>query len=340
MFSSNRTLRPQRRAPSGIFLSCLLLLWWAACQQVADRSATGLLHTLAGGAFVPLLAALFLLFLTILGFLALDILRGHRAQSLRSLLSLPERTTAAREWLIGGAVGWGAVIVAILPLVLRRSLYVQTWFAPRGLLAAALSLATIGLSTLTTEAIFRGYGFERLRSSVGATWATLLLSLLYAAVVSFSLGSVVAFFVSFAFALLLATAWRRTHALWAPWGVHFAWNVALGVLFGLPLFGGAELSTIIQGQAQGPRGLTGAGLGPIAAPWTIIVLLLSTLVLVRVMRNFAWAYTHAPIVAGGYPMDVAPPPAHIAMEATPPPPLVQILPNTPQTGSRDGPLSE
>ena len=341
MFAATRALRPQRRAPSGVALTCLLLLWWAACREVADRAATGLLHATAGGAFVPLLAAAFLLFLTILGFLALDILRGSRAPSLRSLLSLPARTTAGREWLIGGAVGWGAVIVAVLPLVLRRSLYVQTWFAPRGLLAAALSIVTVGVSTLTTEAIFRGYGYERLRTSMGPTRATVLLSALYALIVSFSLSSMTALFVSFVFALLLATAWRRTHALWVPWGLHFAWNVALGVLFGLPLFGGAQLSSVIQGQAQGRRVLTGAGLGPIAAPWTVVVLVVGILVLFRLTHDFAWAYTHAPIVAGGYPMDVTPPRAHVAMEqSSPPPPLVQILPNTPQTGSRDGPLSE
>lgn len=340
MFASNRTPRPPRRAPSGFTLTCLALVWWAACREVADRSATGLLHSVAAGAFVPLMAAAFLLFLTILGFLALDILRGYRAPSLRALLSLPARATASREWFLGGAVGWGAVVLAILPVVLRRSLSVQTWFAPRGLLAAGLSLATIALSTLTTEAIFRGYGFERLRTSMGPNRATLLLSAVYAVIVSFSMGSLTAFFVSFTFALLLAMAWRRTHALWLPWGLHFAWNAALGVLFGLPLFGGAELSTIFQGQVQGARGFTGAGQGPIAAPWTVVVLLGALLLLFRVTRDFAWAYTHPPVIAGGFPMDVAPPSAHAAMEqSAPPPPLVQILPNTPQTGSRDGSLS-
>ncbi len=343
MFASNSSpnpgTRPPRRAPSGVALTCLAILWWGACREVADRASTGLLSSLSAGAFVPLLAAIFLLFLTILGFLALDILRGYRALSLRSLLSLPERATAVREWSVGAAVGWGAVIVAVLPLVLRRALYLQTWFAPRGVLAAVLSLATIAISTVTTEAIFRGYGFQRLETSMGPNRAMLLLSALYAIIVSFSLGSMTALFVSFALALLLTTAWRRTHALWLPWGLHFAWNAALGVLFGLPLFGGTELSNVIQGQAQGPRGLTGAGLGPIAAPWTFVVLLAAMLVLFRVTRDFAWTYTHAPIVAGGYPMDVAPPPAHTALEqSAPPPPLVQILPSSPQNGSRDGPL--
>ena len=47
--------------------------------------------------------------------------------------------------------------------------------------------------------------------------------------------------------------------------------------------------------------------------------------LYRITGEYAWAYTHPPIVAGGYPMDVAPPAAHIAMEAVAPAPLGQIL---------------
>ena len=338
MFASNPNLRPSRRPPGGVALTLVTLIWWGACREVAERAATGLLGSVLGGSFVPLLAAVFLLFLVVLGFVAMDMLRGQRA-SLRSLLALPTRATSSREWLIGAAIGWGAVIVAILPLVLRRAFYVQTWFAPRGVLAAFLSLATLALATLTLEAVFRGYAFRRLESSLGSNRATVLLSAAYALIVSFSLGSLMPLVISFLFAVLLTSAWRRTHALWLGWGLHFAWNAALGVLFGLPLFGGTELSNVIQAQARGPRGLTGGGLGPISAPWTVAVMLGATLILVLVTRDFAWAYTHPPIIAAGYPMTVPAPAEHVAMETSAPsPPLVQILPSTPQGGTRIDPL--
>ncbi len=334
MFAANANLRPARRTPNGVVLTLLLVVWWGACREVAGRAATGLLGTFAGGAMVPLLAAAFLLFLTLLGVLAVEILRGTRS-SMRSLLGLPKRATANREWLIGAAVGWGVVVVAVLPLVFRRALFIQTWFSPRSLLEASLSLITLAIGTLTTETVFRGYGFQRLEASLGSNRATLLLSLAYAVIVSLSLASMTAFLVSFSLALLLTTAWRRTHAIWLAWGLHFAWAAILGVLFGLPLFDGTELSNVIQAQVQGPRRLTGAGLGPIAAPWTVFVLLGAIALLVWVTREFAWAYTHPPIIAAGYPMDVAPPTAHAAMEhSAPPPPLVQILPTTPQDVSK------
>lgn len=339
MFASNPNARPQRKPPGGVAVTFLGLLWWGICREVSGRAATGLLGSVAGGAFVPLLSAIFVLFLVVLGLFALEMLRGKRAGSARQVLCLPRRPTAAREWGVGAAIGWAAVVMAILPLALARALYVQTWFAPRGILAAVLSLATLGLSTLTTEAVFRGYGFRRLESTIGPNRAMVLLSAIYALIVSFSLGSATAILISFLLALLLATAWRRTHALWLPWGLHFTWSAALGVLFGLPLFGGTELSTVIQAQAQGSVRLTGAGLGPIAAPWTGFVLLGAIVLLIVVTRDFAWAYTHSPIVAGGHPMEVAPSAAHTAMEQTaPPPPLVQILPSTPQVRSRTDPL--
>ena len=334
MSASNSNLRPSRRPPSGVALTLVTLLWWFACREVAERAATGLLGTLAGGAFVSLLASIFLLFLVVLGFLATDMLRGQRA-SLRSLLSLPKRATSSREWLIGAALGWGAVVIAVLPLALRRALYVQTWFAPRGVLAALLSLATLIVATLTAEAVFRGYAFRRLESSLGPNRAMLLLSAAYALIVSFPLGRLMPLLISFLFAVLLTSAWRRTHALWMSWGLHFAWSAALGVLFGLPLFGGTELSNIIQAQAQGSIQLTGRGMGPIAAPWTLVVIAGSIFVLIWSTRDFAWAYTHPPIIAAGYPMTVPPPPEHAAMETSvAPPPLVQILPNTPRGETR------
>ena len=337
MSSANIHLRPQRRAIRGFVLTALLVIWWGACRQVAGQAATGLLGLVEGGAFVPLLAAVFLLFLMLLGFMGLDLLQGRR-ETLRELFDLPKRPTSRREWLIGAALGWGAVIVALLPLALRRGLHIQTWFAPRGFLAAAISLLTLATATLATETVFRGYGFRQLQDSMGKNRAAILLSAVYALIVSLTMG-LTAVVISFLFAMLLATAWRRTHALWVTWGLHFAWGAALGVLFGLPLFEGSEFSNVIQAQVEGPRGLSGSGFGPIAAPWTAFVLLSAILVLVWVTGDFAWSYTHPPIVAAGYPMDVAPPPAHVAMERAAPPPLVQILPTTPEDGSRGGPLN-
>ena len=325
--------RPVARS-SGAAAALLALLWYAISHELADRSATGLLARLAGGLFVPLLRPVFLLFLLAVGWSLLEMVR-RRSPSLRELFGLPARPTASREWALGSALGWGIALLAVLPLALGGALYPQLWLEPRGWLTALIGLLAAGLSTLAVEAAFRGYTLKRLQGSLGPAGSSILLSALYAVMMNVAFGNWIGMLVSFLFGLLLSMAWFRTHGLWFGWGINFAWRVILGLLFGLPVAGGTDLASVVQTQAEGARWLTGAGFGPSCAPWTLVVVLLAMPLLFRLTRDYAWSYTHAPIVPAGYPMDVPPPPAHEAMEkSAPPPPLVQIAPATAEDRSR------
>jgi hypothetical protein len=136
------------------------------------------------------------------------------------------------------------------------------------------------------------------------------------------------------FALLLAMAWLRTHALWVGWGMHFAYRAVTAIVLGLPVAGRAEFGSPTDMIASGPRWLTGGAFGPDAAVLTGLAMLGGMIVLYRATRDLAWTHTFRPIVPAGYEVTVAPPAAHVAMEKTAaPPPLVQILPTTPQTRS-------
>ncbi len=120
--------------------------------------------------------------------------------------------------------------------------------------------------------------------------------------------------------------------------MHFAWTASMGVLFGLPVAGALDYSTLFQATTTGRLWLTGGEYGPEASLLLLFPLIVGLVVLVRVTRDYAWNYTHAPIVPGGYPMDIAPPAAHTAMEKAEQerkPSLIQILPSTPQGRSID-----
>ena len=83
--------------------------------------------------------------------------------------------------------------------------------------------------------------------------------------------------------------------------------------------------------------LTGGSYGPDGAVLTAVLLLVAVPALYAVTKDWAWSYTHREITGAGYAVEVAPPAAHAAMERSAvaaPPPLVQILPVTPQTFSR------
>ena len=172
--------------------------------------------------------------------------------------------------------------------------------------------------------------------------ATLVLALIFTAWTPESLSApILSSLLTMLFGIVLAIAYLRTHGLWLPWGLHFAWAVSMGRLFGLPVRGVTQFTAVVDTRAVGPMWLTGGSYGPAAAVLALPMLLLGAVVLYRTTRDYAWHYTHVPIVAAGYAMDVAPPPAHQAMEAAAKTPaLVQILPSTPQGGGVNPPSGE
>ena len=329
--------RPSRTLD--LALSAAAIAWFLAARELADRSAAGISQRLDLLAVGSVLRPLFLLFLLLVGFYAFDLV-SRRRSSTRDLLGLPARPSTRYEFSLGAALGWSALLLSVLPIALFGALHIQLWTEPRAFLYALASLLSAALAALAVEVAFRGYAFRRLIEAMGPTSATLVMSAVFALVFSFNSGAGgTGFLVLTTLGLLLSIGWLRTHALWLSWGLHFAWIASMGLLFGLPVAGSTDLSSIIQSFAAGRRSITGGAFGPEAASFTLLVLLLALIPLVRLTRDFAWNYTHKPIVPAGYPMDIPPPAAHTAMAAAPPPPppLVQILPSTPQQRSTSDP---
>lgn len=321
--------RSSRAVPIAVFGAAIA--WFLAAQNLAARSARGLTNRFDIDSARPLLSSLFLLFLLVIGFSLLATI-ARRPASARTLVGLPNRATSAREWLLGAAIGWGAAVLSVLPLAFSRSLSVGFWTEPRAFGLIFLNLAAMAAGSLAEEIVFRGYPFHRLIEAIGSTRATLVLSALYGLFhMLVGHGSVAAFFITFLAGVLLALGWLRTHGLWLPWGLHFAWNASLGIIFGLPVAGSVEGSTVIQSTAYGRTVLTGGHFGPEASLWAVAALSAAIGVLVRTTRDYSWNYTHPVITPGGYPMDVARPAVHNQMEQQArQSSLVQILPATPQ----------
>lgn len=327
--------RSERTLQMALFVTSMV--WFLTSDVLAARAARGISDRFGVAIARPLLASLFLLFLLAVGFSMLQVI-ASRSSTLREILGLPNRSTASREWGIGAAIGWGGVVLAVLPMALFGALHVTLWTGSRALLLTILNIATLALASLAEEVGFRGYPFRRLIDAIGPTAATITLSVLFGAMHLFNPAATwISVLVTIFAGALLSIAWLRTHGLWLGWGLHFAWNASMAVLFGLPLSGLTEFSTFIQTRTYGRPWLTGGDYGPEAAFFTLVVLVAAIVVLVRVTRDFAWQYTFRPIVAGGYPLDVAPPPQHTAMEkeAAAKASLIQIMPSTPQGRSAE-----
>ena len=327
--SADRTSKTLQVA---VFGTCAA--WFVASEILAGRAARGLANNFDFDSGRQLLSSIFLLFLLAVGFSLLNTI-SHRYGSLRSVLGLPKRPTARAEWVIGAAIGWGIVVLTVLPMALAGALYVHLWTAPRAFWLLLLNLSTFAVAALAEEVAFRGYPFRSLIDAVGPTGATVLMAVLFGVLHMVNNNATwTSVIITMLAGVLLSVGWLRTHGLWLPWGLHFAWNASMGIVFGLPVSGTTDFSSVVRTRAIGPLWLTGGYYGPEAAVFTVVAIAVGIVVLVRVTRDYAWHYTYTPLVAAGYPMDAQPSAAHTAMEKEArPATLVQILPTTPQSRS-------
>ncbi len=331
-----------RRTPD-LLLFAGFTAWYFGAGALSARAASGFSTRLGLVAGRSLLEACFHLFLLVLGFRALQVMARQTVPA-RVMVSLPRRASAAREWSLGLGIGWGMVVAALLPLLFSLHLHVRVTGQVDAIRSTLVGLAAIGVAALTAEIAFRGYPFRCLIGAVGPTTAVILMMAgagfaVWRDPFSTSAGVLAAMLVT----LLLSLGWLRTHGVWLSWGLHFGLVAALGVLFGLPVAGGLAVETgraaAIQGSTGGPEWLSGGDFGPEAGLFSLLVLMGAVVVIYRTTRDYAWNYTHVPILPAGYEVVVAPPAAHTAMEeqAAKAPALVQILGATPQSMSAERP---
>lgn len=320
-------------------------LWIIAAQGLAFRTAAGFSIRFNLSIFSDLIQQLFFLLFLLWGFAVIHWLAtrspnpdpASRFGRVRSTNALPARATTREEFLRGAALGWSLLLAAILPMVLLGTLHPEFNLSLSNLGYAILSLLTLALATLALEVAFRGFLFIQFLEATGPVFATVFLSFLYATLSAFHPNATpLSILDTFLFAVLLCTAYLRTRALWIGWGIHFAWTASAALIFGLPIPIDLGYNNLIFTSATGPSWLTGGPYGPQAALFTAIILLLGIGLLHRLTRHYAWEYTYTPPTPSGYPMDIAPPAAHTAMEtaaAAAPAPLVQILGSTPTAAS-------
>jgi membrane protease YdiL (CAAX protease family) len=313
------------------------LLWVFAAQTIAASASAGLSNWFDIVDERLLISSIIQFFLLTLGFAVLQSISG-RPRKLGEVLGLPRRATAREEWTIGAALGWGAMVLAVLPMAIFGSLRVHFSTQLHSFELLFINLATLFMAAIAEEVAFRGFAFRRLIDATGPITATLTSAIIFGLVHLQNPDSTwIGVLITMLAGVLFSVAWFRTHGLWLPWGFHFAWNASMGLLFGLPVSGYTIFSSVVETRAVGRTWLTGGDYGPEAAFFTLFAVLASIVVIIFVTRDYAWNYTHPPIVPGGYPLDVAPPPAHAAMEQDAQQAaagsLVQILPTTPNTMS-------
>ena len=301
---------------------------------VARSFARGMAVRVHNDAWEPLTEQALFAALLIFGYAAFGSLFDRQRGSIAAQ-GLPFRSGWTREAGAGIAVGWGAVVVCVLAMVVIGGIAVVVNLQPSAIPWLVADAAYFSLLALGEEVAFRGYGFQRFSAVVGSSGAAFGFALFYAIIHALQPGSTNASIaISVVFSFLLTTAYLRSRALWMSWGLNLAWKASQALIFGLPVAGVSSHSPLIEGNPMGPFWLTGGGFGLDASWFACIVLLAAFPIVYRLTRDLDFRYNVPVIVPGGIPVDLdaaARRQHESAMgPAEPPAPsLVQILPAAP-----------
>ena len=171
-------------------------------------------------------------------------------------------TTAVRDVGIGALVGAGWLILCL------GALWVFGALQPARSIqlaepALAWSAAALFVNTVTQETLARGYVFQTIQTHTNTLWAIAASSVLFAAYHAGAFnGSWLAAINVFLAGVLFASVYLASGSLWAPIGLHFAWNLLVGPVLGLTVSGRASLALGTPALAlRGPDLLTGGTFG-------------------------------------------------------------------------------
>jgi hypothetical protein len=189
-----------------------------------------------------------------------------------------------RDFLVGSIIGVLSLALATLIATIGGGL--RFTLSGREILLQViqtlmLSAVLFIIAALAEEALLRGYPLQTMTRAglfaAGALITSLAFAGLHLGNPNFKLG--IAVFNLVIAGIWFAVAYWRTRSLWFPLGIHWAWNWALGSLFGLPVSGITEIAPhpLLRGVDLGPVWLTGGSYGVEGGIAGTVALIVSTI---------------------------------------------------------------
>ena len=237
--------------------------------------------------FTPLARALYasvLLLILLWSFSALLFSLDRVRTPLLGAGGLPGGSELLRDAAAGVVVGVALVSASVTVVALAgRVRFEYLGIHPAAML---LSLWALIAAAMVEELTFRGYPLHRLMEAVGTPAAVAITSLLFGfAHLRNPHASLWGAVNTAEIGVLLAIAYVRTRSLWLPWGIHFGWNLALGMGYGLVVSGYSEFSSAVAGSLAGPSWLTGGEYGIEASVTATLVNLAGIFVLLLLVKQ-------------------------------------------------------
>ena len=153
------------------------------------------------------------------------------------------------------------------------------------------ALNTVGLMwavAVCEELLFRGVLFRLLEEKTGTYGAIVVSGLVFGGLHILNPDATVwgALAIAVEAGLLFGAMYAATRTLWLPIGVHMAWNLAEGGIFGTAVSGsGHGPASLLNAATSGPEVVTGGQFGPEASIIAVLVCGVPTLVFLRLARR-------------------------------------------------------
>ena len=261
-------------APVRLILGFVWLVFVLVVGQVAVL--------LAGGhALLSVLAALVVAALSLLAYAGF--VRGLERRPVHEL-ALPG---AGREFLAG--VGLGALLFSLtIGLLAVFGAYqvtgINSWTVVLPVLAISIT------SGVVEELLFRGILFRIVEEGLGSLLALVISGLIFGLlhVGNPNATLLAGLAIAIEAGMLLGAVYMLTRRLWLAIGLHLAWNLTQGGIYGVAVSGN-EMDGLLESTLTGPEWLSGGAFGAEASIVAVVVCLAaSAYVLWRVRQRGGW----------------------------------------------------
>jgi membrane protease YdiL (CAAX protease family) len=189
------------------------------------------------------------------------------------------------EGLLWGFLSISGVLFVIFLFHGFRITGVDTHGSALALSAIVWTLAFLAVG-FSEEFTFRGYMQFTLTTGIGFWPAALLMSALFAYAHTGNSGETVFGLIQVAaFGIFACIALQRTGNLWWPIGFHAAWDWGQTSFYGVPDSGLNASHNFLHSEFHGPKWLTGGSTGPEASIFTLISLVIVSLLILWKYRT-------------------------------------------------------
>ncbi|WP_085832379.1 CPBP family intramembrane glutamic endopeptidase [Clostridium merdae] len=196
-----------------------------------------------------------------------------------------------RHYITGFVLGFGTISIVTLILFATGMITIQYESQASSYVILKLAIMAFGwmIQSASEEIAIRGWMIPRLEQQSSPLTAVFITAILFGILHLFSAGVTALSFLN----LILSGVFFAGYAIkdgniWGVCGLHFAWNFALGNIYGLPVSGFADNGIrLFQTQQIGSVVYTGGDFGPEGGLITTIVLLLAIAIL-TIRRRKEW----------------------------------------------------